>query len=317
MSKQTVREQLEKSNNLLRKCGIRDAELDARLLLQQVMGCGHSGLISRLPNKLCPIQAKAHRELVERRANGEPVHRIIGQREFHGNLFDIGPAVLDPRPETELLVDEVVADLDESCELHFVDLGTGSGAIAVSLLKILPRSTCVAIDISEAALEVACANAVHNDVATRFTAVHSNYFSALDDVFDIIVSNPPYIRKAEIANLDDEVRLHDPTIALDGGSDGLDAYRDIFSNAEDHLRANGKIYLEIGADQFDSCVALAGKLGWNIMRSRNDYAGLPRILVLERAESLHEQDDVHNDRRKSLESGIETDSFINVQGQRL
>lgn len=317
MSAQSIRGHLEESILMLRQSGIKDAELDARLLLQHVIGCGHGELISRYSNKLHAVEAETHLALVQRRAGGEPVYRIIGQREFHGNLFEIGPDVLDPRPETELLVDEIVADVDANAELHFADLGTGSGAIGISLLKLLPHSSCVAIDISQAALAVASGNAAQNDVAARFDAVHSDFFTALDDVFDFIVSNPPYIRKSEMGELDVEVRLHDPLIALDGGTDGLDAYRVIFSNAEKYLRAGGKIYVEIGVDQLDSCAELAETLGWYVVRTRKDYAGLPRILVFERAENQPGQQDVHNDRRKSLESGIEPDSFMNVQGQRL
>ena len=317
MSAQSIRGHLEECSFMLRQSGIKDAELDARLLLQHVIGCGHGELISRYSNELPATEAEVHLALVRRRAGGEPVFRIIGQREFHGNLFQIGPDVLDPRPETELLVDEIVADVDTNAELHFADLGTGSGAIGVSLLKLLPRSNCTAIDISQAALEIASSNAIQNDVAIRFDAVQSDFFAALDEVFDFIVSNPPYIRKSEMGKLDVEVRLHDPLIALDGGTDGLDAYRAIFSNADKYLRTNGKIYVEIGADQLDSCAELAENLGWNVVRSKKDYAGLPRILVFERAENQSRQQDVHNVRRKSLESGIEPDSFMDVQGQRL
>ncbi|MGI9402875.1 MAG: peptide chain release factor N(5)-glutamine methyltransferase [Rhizobiaceae bacterium] len=317
MSSLTIRVHLAKVAELLRKNGIGDAELDARLLLQHVLGCEHSELISKYLEALPLELAVAHEELVRRRSEGEPVHRIIGHREFFGTVLEIGLEVLDPRPETELLVEAVVADVDENAKLQFADVGTGSGAIGISLLKLLPGAICTAIDVSEAALDVACRNAERNEVADRFLPVCSDYFSSVVPEFNFIVSNPPYIRSADIAELDIEVKSHDPLIALDGGRDGLDAYREIFVQARKHLRPYGRLYLEVGFDQLESCSRLALDAGWSVVQEKEDYAGLPRILVFEIAEMQHRQQDVHNVRRKCLESATETDSFISVQGQRL
>ncbi|MEM7463120.1 MAG: peptide chain release factor N(5)-glutamine methyltransferase [Pseudomonadota bacterium] len=317
MTGHTVQEQLKVASELLRQKGIKDARLDARLLLQHAMACSHSDLISRNSDLLPIDQEEAHQALVRRRANGEPVYRIIGRREFRGNLFEVTPEVLDPRAETELLIDEVVADFDSETGLRFLDVGTGTGVIGITLLKLFPLSSCLAVDVSNAALRVADRNAACNDVSPRFRTVQSDYFSEINEQFDIIIANPPYVRSSEIAALDIEVKRHDPQIALDGGTDGLDAYRAIFSQAKSHLRADGKIYVEIGFDQLECCKRLALDLGWTVLRSKNDFAGLPRILVLEKAENKVRQGDIHSVRRKSLESGVETDSFDNVLGRRL
>ncbi len=317
MTGRTVQQQLKETSELFLQSGIKDAKMDARLLLQHVMECSYSDLISRSSDMLPTALVEAHLKLVGRRVDGEPVYRIIGQREFRGNVFEVTPEVLDPRAETELLVEEVVLDFDSAVELRFLDVGTGTGAIGISLLKLFPLSSCLAVDVSGAALSVANRNAEQIGVSARFRTVQSNYFSEIDGMFDIIVANPPYIRSSEIETLDIEVKMHDPQIALDGGTDGLDAYRAIFSQAKSHLKANGKVYVEIGFDQLDSCKRLAVDFGWAVLRSKNDLAGLPRILVLEKAENELRQGDIHNVRRKSLESGVETDSFDNVLGRRL
>jgi release factor glutamine methyltransferase len=254
--------------------------------------------------------------MVLRRAGGEPVHRIIGRREFHGHFFDICADVLDPRPETELLVEHVIAGHVREAELHFADIGTGSGAIGISLLKAFRFARCCAIDISKGALDQARHNAKLHGVEDRFHTVQSNYLAGIGLLFDFIVSNPPYIRSGDIDGLDREVRLHDPRSALDGGVDGLDAYRVILGQASTRLRTGGRLYLEIGSDQLEMCSELAYALGWRVIFSQCDYANLPRLLVLEPDTTVHKPETVHDECRKCLESPVETDSFPNVQGQR-
>ena len=217
MTARTVQQQLKATSELLQKNGMKDARLDARLLLQHVMECSHSDLISRNSDVLPTALQQAHLKLVQRRANGEPVFRIIGRREFCGHLFEVTPQVLDPRPETELLIDEVATDFDSGTKPRILDVGTGTGAIGISLLKLFPLGSCLAVDVSDTALEVADRNAARNGVSARFRTVQSDFFSEVDEQFDIIVTNPPYIRSAEIEALDIEVRKYDPLIALDGG----------------------------------------------------------------------------------------------------
>jgi release factor glutamine methyltransferase len=225
--------------------------------------------------------------LIARRARGEPVSRIIGRREFRGLDFIISPAVLDPRPETELLVDRVLADVvDPGAAIRFVDIGTGSGAIAITLLRNLPNASGIAADISRDALEIASLNAVEHGVADRLELLHSDLFSGLGGKFDVVISNPPYIRRDDIPLLEKEVRLNDPLAALDGGPDGLDAYRGILDGALGYLLPHGTLYLELGAGQLDPVSALARRCGWAISGSWKDLSGIDRILALRKEADL-------------------------------
>lgn len=287
MNKQSIHRQLEIATGVLRKASIGDASVDARLLLQHVTGLDHAALISNSSAELSASEAERLSKLVFRRAVGEPVHRIIGRREFYGHIFDISPDVLDPRPETELLVDLIIADHDGDAALHFADIGTGSGAIGISLLKAFRFARCCAIDISGQALDQAWHNAKLNGVGERFDTIRSDYLSKIRLVFDFIVSNPPYIRTRDIDRLEAEVRLHDPHCALDGGVDGLDAFRIILRQAATRLRTGGRLYLEIGSDQLETCGELASALGWRVVNWQCDYANLPRLLVLEPGTSVH------------------------------
>jgi release factor glutamine methyltransferase len=283
----TVARLLAQGETILKGRTAPSARTDARLLLQHVLGIDHAALISSANDPVEIVEAARFHALVARRARGEPVSRIIGRREFRGLSFLISPAVLDPRPETELLVDTVLADQrDRNAPIRFADIGTGSGAIAISLLANLPNSRCVAADISPAALEVASSNARMHGVEERFEPVKSDLFRALHGAFDFVVSNPPYIRQDEIATLDREVRLNDPRAALDGGADGLEAYRGILATAASHLQREGALYLEIGAGQRSPVTAIAQRLGWHVLGSEKDLAGIDRVLVLRSSDTL-------------------------------
>jgi release factor glutamine methyltransferase len=193
----------------------------------------------------------------------------------------VTPAVLDPRPETELIVDRVLADTaDRNARLRFADIGTGSGAIALALLANMPNATCVALDISPDALIVASRNAQALGLQDRFEAQVSNYLPAASGTFDFMVSNPPYIAATEIPGLDREVREHDPLLALDGGSDGLDAYRAILAGSAGYLTAGGRLYLEIGRGQRTGVESLAASHGWILDGVYADLGGIDRTLVV-------------------------------------
>jgi release factor glutamine methyltransferase len=283
----TVARLLSQGETILAGKRVQEARKDARLILQHVLGLDHAAMISASADPVgIPAAARFH-GLIARRAGGEPVSRIIGRREFHGLDFVITPAVLDPRPETELLVDRVLADIvDRNAAIRFADIGTGSGAIAITLLRNLPNAGGIAADISKDALEIASLNAVEHGVASRLELLHSDLFSGLRGQFDLVISNPPYIRRDEIQLLDREVRLNDPVTALDGGPDGLDAYRGILDGALRHLLPHGTLYLELGSGQLDAVSTLARRCGWAVSGSWKDLSGIDRVVALRKEADL-------------------------------
>jgi release factor glutamine methyltransferase len=279
----SIRDWLIEGEAALSHAGIVQPRLDARLLLQHVLSRSHAAMLSGLNDSVSAEQAARYHAMIERRAGGEPVSRITGMREFYGLSLKVTPAVLDPRPETELIVDRVLADVAaKNAALRFADIGTGSGAIALALLANLPNAACEALDISPEALAVARQNATALGFEKRFQGKLSDYLSAASGTYDFIVSNPPYIAATEIAGLDREVRDHDPVLALDGGSDGLDAYRSILGVAASHLNAGGRLYLEIGAGQRHDVELLAARHGWTVEGVHADLAGIDRTLVVRR-----------------------------------
>jgi release factor glutamine methyltransferase len=229
---------------------IEPAQVDARVILCAALGIDHAGLICDPQRPLGPC-AGIVQSFAARRLRREPVARIIGYREFWRSRFKIGPAVLDPRPATETLIGAVLALTSrsprKSCRI--ADLGTGSGAILCSLLLSLPGSTGIGVDISQGACAIARENLAALGLAGRGLIVCGNWTQALRGPFDVVVSNPPYVARGEIADLSPEVREHDPHLALDGGADGLRAYRDLIPASLDVLSPGGLIALEVGKDQ--------------------------------------------------------------------
>ncbi len=214
-------------------------------------------------------------------AAGVPFFRALGSREFHGLDLALGPDTLEPRDDTEALIDATLEALGErrTEPLRLADLGTGTGAVALALLMECPRAQVVATDISAAALEVAEANAQAAGLALRFAICAGSWVEPLEGTFDAIISNPPYIASAVVDSLDASVRDHDPRRALDGGTDGLDAYRAIFAGAAVYLKPSGFLALEIGYDQRDSVTALGQQNGWRCTGQHVDLGGRDRALV--------------------------------------
>lgn len=271
---------LARATRQLADAGIEQPGLDARMLMQHASQMTHAALIARMGETVTAETAVAFERDLARRLAGEPVHRIIGEREFYGLAFTVTPAVLDPRSDTEILVGRVIADqAGREGPLQFADVGSGSGAIAVALLVNLPQARCLAIDLSADALAVTRDNAERHGVGERLDAVRGDYLEAAGGPFDFIVSNPPYIRSDEIGGLQREVREHDPRLALDGGADGLDAYRALFAQAPSRLKPSGRLYLEIGADQAEDCRRLAAEAGWKAVEVIIDLAGRERLIV--------------------------------------
>jgi release factor glutamine methyltransferase len=268
-----------------RRCGLATPELDARLLVAHALGLDHAALAADAARALTAEEAAAIAELAARRRAREPVARIIGVKEFWGLDFKLNRATLVPRPETETVVEAALAALDRGqarCgALKVADLGTGSGALLLALLSELPLACGVGTDLSRAALGCARDNAAALSLSARAAFVACDYAAALRGPFDLVVSNPPYVRHDDIATLAPEVRVFDPLLALDGGMDGLDAYRAIAATARNLLSPDGMLVLELGAGQLgavDGLVAAAGLAP--IGGPRHDLLGIPRALAV-------------------------------------
>jgi release factor glutamine methyltransferase len=251
-------------------------------LLQAASGLRHEEIVAE-PDLILSADVTARFwSLVERRSAFEPVSRIMGTREFYGRSFRVTPDVLDPRADTETLIGAALALAKDKRPPRILDLGTGSGAIVVTLLAELLGATAVASDLSVAALQVAKGNAEVLGVANRASFVQANWFDGVDGQFDLIVSNPPYIPLGDIAGLAIDVRDFDPPKALDGGPDGLEAYRRTARGAGGHLAPKGHIILEIGAGQENAVNDLFKGRGF-VRESRHfDLAGHVRCLAFNR-----------------------------------
>lgn len=262
-----------------------EATEDARALLRAAANLSRLELAMQPQAPLEPAHADALSRLVARRAAREPVSRILGTRGFWTLDLIVAPHVLDPRPDTETIVETTLAMVGEKRDapLNILDLGAGSGAIVCSLLSELPAARAVAVDISAHACVATVDNLARCGLAARATVVQGRWAEALDARFDIIVSNPPYVRSNEIPLLDPEVRLYDPALALDGGADGLECYRAIAGDLTRLLTEDGFAAFEIGADQAVSVAALLGAQGFVIDRVGRDAGGRERVVAARRA----------------------------------
>ncbi|WP_315751932.1 MULTISPECIES: peptide chain release factor N(5)-glutamine methyltransferase [unclassified Bradyrhizobium] len=265
--------------------GLDSPELDARLLVGHALQLDLTGLVMHGRRQLSHDDAQRLETLVQRRLAGEPVARILGTKEFWGLDLRLSADTLVPRPDTETVVELALEHLaaggDLKRRLRIADLGTGSGAILLALLSELPRAFGLGTDISLAALTTARDNARALGLADRAGFVACSYAAALSAGFDLIVSNPPYIPSSEISELDVEVRTHDPLRALDGGKDGLDAYRALIPQAAALLRPDGAVIVEVGLGQSDEVAALMVRAGLTADSStiRADLAGIPRTVM--------------------------------------
>lgn len=272
---QTAAQALAAAAGQLRAAGVADPARDARLLLAHAARIDATRVTLIAPEPLETAIAERFAALVTRRAGREPVSHLVGERAFYGRRFQVSGDVLDPRPETEVLIEAALAEPFG----HLLDLGVGSGCILVTLLAERDRATGVGVDQSEAACLQAGANAVLHGVATRADIRRSDWFSEVTGAFDLIVSNPPYIRPGDWQGLAPEVRDHEPEMALVGGADGLEAYRRIVAAAGAYLAPGGRLLLEIGPDQAaDVCelMAVAGLPGATVIP---DLDGRDRVVM--------------------------------------
>ncbi|MDX2317186.1 MAG: peptide chain release factor N(5)-glutamine methyltransferase [Hyphomicrobiaceae bacterium] len=282
---QTVEAALLAAARTLREGGIETASLDGRLLLCHASGLTHEALIARNREALPPEAVTLLEGYVARRLQGEPVSRIKENKEFYGRCFEIDAHTLDPRPDTETLIEATLALVTkkgwQDRPLRLLDLGTGSGCILLTLLSELPRAHGVGADISAGALRRAAENASRLGLTDRVQFIASDWFDGVSGQFDLVLSNPPYIESAEIAGLAREVAGFDPLIALDGGVDGLNAYRRIAQNVPGALQNGGQLVVEIGPTQAEAVVDIFGGAGLNIEEDgvRFDLAGRARCVL--------------------------------------
>jgi release factor glutamine methyltransferase len=268
-----------------RAAGIETPELDARILIGHALGLDHAGLASAALRYVSADEDNIIHALARRRLNHEPVARIVGQKEFWSLPLRLNESTLVPRPETETVVEAALAVIDASRlrakALRIADLGTGSGALALALLSELPDAFAVGTDLSVGALVAARDNAQRLGLS-RAAFVACNMADALCGPFNLVVSNPPYIASDEIASLAREVRDFDPRLALDGGRDGLDGYREIAVTAQKILAPGGYLVVEIGIGQAEPVTALFAAAGLAPLQPRADLNGVPRALVVEK-----------------------------------
>jgi len=269
----------------LRKAGVPEARREAGSLLAHVLGRDRSFIISQAEDLITEEDLDRFRETVEWRAQGKPLQYITGHQEFFGLDFEVTSDVLIPRPETELLVETALKFVDSDTAPAFCDVGTGSGCIAITLVTQIPQSRAVAVDISPAALEVAKRNAARHAVLDRVDFAVSDCFSELkaeETIFDLIVSNPPYVAERALEGLQREVRDFEPRVALQAGVDGLDVVRRLLSEAGKFLKTGGHLLLEIGFDQHDAVRGLIDSSTWKLLDIHQDLQGIPRIVALQK-----------------------------------
>lgn len=278
MSAPTVAQALAEGTARLRAADVPEAAGDARRLMAHALGVAPERVTLVLRDALAPEAAARWEAAVAARAARQPVAQITGGRIFWGRPFRVTRDTLDPRPETEILV-AAALEAPFGCVL---DLGTGTGAILLSLLAERAEARGTGTDVSAAALEVARANAAALGVGSRATFVKAEWLAGVAGVFDLIVSNPPYLAEAEVAALSPEVRLWEPRGALTPGGDGLAAYRAIAAGAAAHLAPGGRLVLEIGPAQDAAVPAILAAAGWRVAEIRRDLDGRPRVIVAER-----------------------------------
>lgn len=264
----------ETGKDRLEKAGIQEAALDARLLLEEVCRTDRNTLLVHGDRAVTEEEEIQFRIFIERRSTHEPLQQITGWQEFMGLRFSVTEDVLVPRQDTETLVEEVMRYLRDGMEI--LDVCTGSGCILLSLLRYSNGCRGVGCDISEKALAVAGQNAKELGISAQF--IQSDLFESIEGRFEYIVSNPPYIRKDMIPTLMEEVRDHEPLIALDGGEDGLDFYRKITREATEHLYSGGMLFFEIGYDQGEAVKLLMEEEGYEEVTVSQDLAGLDRVV---------------------------------------
>jgi len=284
----TVLEAIQQGARILEAKGVDSPRLQSELILAQALGLPRLQLYLQTRRLLTESEAALFQGMIQRRGRREPLQHVLGRADFCGLELKVTPDVLIPRPETELLAEQAVAFLRDRAAgglaaPSVLDLGTGSGCLSVYLAHEIPAAGLSAVDLSPAALTIARENARRHGVEDRIHFLEGDLFGPLcGGGFDLILSNPPYIPRAEIAALDPEVRDHDPRPALDGGVDGLDFYRRIAAGAASWLRPGGRLMLELGHGQAEAVRQIAEIQMWVVEGNVPDYSRVPRILIARR-----------------------------------
>ncbi len=263
----------------LKKIGVKTSLLDSRLLLQNVLNITYEELLVSAKRLVTDEENERFEKYLGRRLLREPISKILQVKEFWKYKFRTNTATLDPRPESETIIEAVLAEYqDKNRTLKILDLGTGTGCLLITLLKEFPNAKGVGIDASIDALKIAGENAATLEVSDRANFIKGNWLSGIEEKFDIIVSNPPYIKTKQIGHLAEEVKFFDPMAALDGGEDGLDCYRIITEGLSKVMENHAKIFFEIGQWQEDDVTDLIKKNGFEVNEVRKDILGIPRVI---------------------------------------
>ena len=277
----TVLEVIKLSTEYLQKKGVEAPRANAEILLAEILKCKRLELYLSFDKPLAENEVQIYREAIRKRGLRIPLQYIVGNVEFYGLKLIVNENVLIPRPETELIVEKIINDSDKSASLKILDIGVGSGNISLSILKNLPNTNVVAIDISESALEVAKQNAELNLLHDRIELKHFDIMK--DDLnslgkFDLIVSNPPYVSVNDFESLEPELKVHEPRIALTDNSNGISFYKRIIEVSDKILGKHGKIYFELGMGQSMQVKNLLEQKGFNNILVTKDYSGIERII---------------------------------------
>lgn len=278
----TLLDILNSADVYLKRKNIKSSRLNAELLLAYVLKCKRMDLYLSYDRPLKKNEIDLYRELLLRRSKFEPLQYIVGRIEFYGIDLEVNNSVLIPRPETELLVEEILSSYSHSIQLRILDIGCGSGNISIALAKHLPNSKLDAIDISNSAIELAKRNAQINSVANQIQFICKDAFSSFDYSafqYDIVVSNPPYVPLKDFDELEPELKLFEPKIALTDGKDGLTFYRRISEVSSKILKPLGKLFLEIGYGQSDDVRKILLANGFKSVNVKKDYSGIERIII--------------------------------------
>jgi release factor glutamine methyltransferase len=281
----SLHERLTDARHSLVRAGISepDAALDAEVLARHVLECDRATLVTRRRDSIPTAFDRLYQPLIARRAAREPIAYIVGHKEFWGLELEVTPDVLIPRPETELVVEEAIAIASRTLTRRIIDVGTGSGCLAIALAIEFSAARIVATDISSDALAVATRNAERHRVIGRVSFVETDLLCDLADTAHLIVSNPPYVPEADAAAMQPEVARYEPRNALYAGDDGLAVIRRLLSAAPARLAEDGWLIVEFGFGQETALRAAAAEAGWQVVRIRADLQGIPRVAVLRRA----------------------------------
>ena len=270
-----------KITKILAEGGIETNSLDARIILREIFNFDEKELILNSDLILSESKISKVQKIITRRLNLEPVSKIFGKRDFYNSTFSISDDVLDPRPETENIVEIANNFILEKGYESFIDLGTGSGCIILSILKENKNLTAVGVDISIDAINIAKKNSKDMNLEKRSSFLVSNWLSSIYSSYDLIISNPPYIPSDEIITLSKTVKNFDPLISLDGGQDGLECYKEIAQDINRVINKNGRVILEIGYNQAHDVIKIFESKEFKLLKIYNDINGLNRILTFE------------------------------------